>query len=179
MLHVRKNWAPCTGMPKGEGERRTAVAAWIKRSFHRSPRPAYPSQEYAAGTCGSRLGPHRAHAPRHSRELADIRYVADKACSVVCATVHADCRSLRAPRASVSVMAGKLFKRTFPGMSVEASGVMLRSNSRQLSQIQSQAQVTARFDDREANIPLYLTKGSSPTLLDRNWIHALGVRLPE
>ncbi|XP_070389386.1 uncharacterized protein [Dermacentor albipictus] len=32
---------------------------------------------------------------------------------------------------------------------------------------------------KEASLPRYLTKGSSPTLLGRNWIHALGVRLPE
>ncbi|XP_075559767.1 uncharacterized protein LOC142591325 [Dermacentor variabilis] len=42
--------------------------------------------------------------------------------------------------ASVSVMAGKLFKRTFPGMCVEASSAMLRSYSGQLSQVQDQAQ---------------------------------------
>lgn len=41
--------------------------------------------------------------------------------------------------ASVSVMAGKLFKRTFPGVSVEASGVMLRSYSGQLAQVEGQA----------------------------------------
>ncbi|XP_065300621.2 uncharacterized protein [Dermacentor albipictus] len=41
--------------------------------------------------------------------------------------------------ASVSVMAGKLFKRTFPGVSVEASGVMLRSSSGLLYQVQGQA----------------------------------------
>lgn len=81
--------------------------------------------------------------------------------------------------ASVSVMAGKLFKRTFPDVAIEASGVMLRSYSGQLSQVQGQAQVSVRFGDKEATLPLYLTKGSSPTLLGRNWIHALGVRLPE
>ncbi|XP_037518699.1 uncharacterized protein K02A2.6-like [Rhipicephalus sanguineus] len=81
--------------------------------------------------------------------------------------------------ASVSVMAGKLFKRTFPGVAVEASGVMLRSYSGELSQVQGQAQVSVRFGNREATLPLYLTKGSSPTLLGRNWICALGVRLPE
>ncbi|XP_037509161.2 uncharacterized protein LOC119385864, partial [Rhipicephalus sanguineus] len=81
--------------------------------------------------------------------------------------------------ASVSVMAGKLFKRTFPGVAVEASGVMLRSYSGELSQVEGQAQVSVRFGNREATLPLYLTKGSSPTLLGRNWICALGVRLPE
>ncbi|XP_065287615.1 uncharacterized protein [Dermacentor albipictus] len=81
--------------------------------------------------------------------------------------------------ASVSVMAGKLFKRTCLGVSVEASGVTLRSSSGQLSQIQGQAHVSVRFGDREATLPLYLAKGSSPTLLRRNRIHALGVRLPE
>ncbi|XP_049524460.1 uncharacterized protein K02A2.6-like [Dermacentor silvarum] len=81
--------------------------------------------------------------------------------------------------ASVSVMAGKLFERTFPDVAIEASGVMLRSYSGQLSQVQGQAQVSVRFGDKEATLPLYLTKGSSPTLLGRNWIHALGVRLPE
>lgn len=81
--------------------------------------------------------------------------------------------------ASVSVMAGKLFKRTFPGVAIEASGIMLRSYSGELSQVQGQAQVSIRFGNREATLPLYLTKGSSPTLLGRNWICALGVRLPE
>ncbi|XP_070382501.1 uncharacterized protein [Dermacentor albipictus] len=80
--------------------------------------------------------------------------------------------------ASMSVMARKLFRRTFPGVSAEASGVMLRSYTG-LSQVQGQAQVSVRFGDREATLPLYLTKGSSPTLLGRNWIHALGIRLPE
>ncbi|KAH7934076.1 hypothetical protein HPB49_021161 [Dermacentor silvarum] len=47
--------------------------------------------------------------------------------------------------ASVSVMAGKLFKRAFPGLPVEASGVMLRSYSGLLSQVQGQAQVNVRF----------------------------------
>nr|XP_037280443.1 uncharacterized protein LOC119173760 [Rhipicephalus microplus] len=32
---------------------------------------------------------------------------------------------------------------------------------------------------REVTLPLYLTKGPSPTLLGRNWIQTLGVRLPE
>nr|XP_050023937.1 uncharacterized protein K02A2.6-like [Dermacentor andersoni] len=41
---------------------------------------------------------------------------------------------------SVSVMAGKVFRRTFPGVSVEASGVMQRSSNGQLSQVQGQAQ---------------------------------------
>ncbi|KAH7946257.1 hypothetical protein HPB49_022240 [Dermacentor silvarum] len=74
------------------------------------------------------------------------------------------------------VMARKLFKRTFLDVSVDASGVMLRSYSGQLAQVQGQAQVSVRFCDREATLPLYLTKGSSPTLLGRNWIHALSVR---
>ncbi|XP_070394027.1 uncharacterized protein [Dermacentor albipictus] len=81
--------------------------------------------------------------------------------------------------ASVSVMVAKLFKRTFPGVSVEASGVMLRSYSGQRSHVQGQAQVSVCFCDREATLPLYLKKGSSPTLLGRNCIHALGVCLPE
>ncbi|KAH7964666.1 hypothetical protein HPB49_000109 [Dermacentor silvarum] len=55
--------------------------------------------------------------------------------------------------ASVSVMTGKLFKRTFPDVSVEASGVMLRSYSGQVSQVQGQAQVSVRFGDREATFP--------------------------
>ncbi|XP_037574330.1 uncharacterized protein K02A2.6-like [Dermacentor silvarum] len=80
--------------------------------------------------------------------------------------------------ASVSVMAGKLLKRTFPDVSVEASGVMLRSYCGQLAQVQGQAQVSVRFGEREATLPLYLTKRSSPTLLGHYWIHALGVRLP-
>ncbi|KAL1440273.1 hypothetical protein MTO96_001213 [Rhipicephalus appendiculatus] len=41
--------------------------------------------------------------------------------------------------ASVSVMAGKLYKRTFPGVAVEASGIMLRTYSGVLSQGQAQA----------------------------------------
>ncbi|KAL3196426.1 hypothetical protein MRX96_015479 [Rhipicephalus microplus] len=76
-------------------------------------------------------------------------------------------------------MAAKAFKRTFPGMPVVASGVMLRSYSGQLAQVEGQAQVSVRLDDMEATLPLYLTKGPSPTLLGRNWIQALGVRLPE
>ncbi|XP_070377174.1 uncharacterized protein [Dermacentor albipictus] len=81
--------------------------------------------------------------------------------------------------ASVLGMAGKLFKRTFPGVSVEASDVMLRRFSGQLSQVHRQAHVSVRFSDREATLSLYLSKGSSPTLLGRNWIHSLDVRLPE
>ncbi|KAH6932857.1 hypothetical protein HPB50_010417 [Hyalomma asiaticum] len=81
--------------------------------------------------------------------------------------------------ASVSVMAGKLFKRAFSGVPVEASGVMLRSYSGQLSPVEGQAHVRVRFGDRELTLSLYLTRRSSPTLLGRNWIHALGVRLPE
>ncbi|XP_077560752.1 uncharacterized protein LOC144175558 [Haemaphysalis longicornis] len=83
------------------------------------------------------------------------------------------------PAASVPVMAGKVFKRTFPGVFVEASGVMMRSYSGHLVQVEGQAQVSVRLDDREATLPLFLTKGSSPTLLGRNWIQALGVQLPE
>ncbi|KAH7985665.1 hypothetical protein HPB49_026318 [Dermacentor silvarum] len=82
-------------------------------------------------------------------------------------------------RASESAMAGKLIKRSFPGVFVEASGVMLHSYSGQLSQVQKQPQVSVRFGYREATLPLYFTKGSSPTLLGRNWIYALGFRLPE
>ncbi|XP_070385087.1 uncharacterized protein [Dermacentor albipictus] len=51
--------------------------------------------------------------------------------------------------ASVSLMAGKLFKRTFPGVFVEASGVMMYSYSGQLSQVQGQAQDSVRFGDRK------------------------------
>ncbi|KAL1448704.1 hypothetical protein MTO96_028190 [Rhipicephalus appendiculatus] len=76
-------------------------------------------------------------------------------------------------------MAGKIFKRTFREVAVEASGVVLRSYSGELSQVQGQAQVSARFGNREATLSLYLTKGSSLTLLGRNWICALSVRLPE
>ncbi|KAL3193785.1 hypothetical protein MRX96_000081 [Rhipicephalus microplus] len=81
--------------------------------------------------------------------------------------------------ASVSVMAGKAFKRTFPGVPVEASGVMLCSYSKQLAQVEGQAQVSVHLGDREATLPLYLTKGPSPTMLGRNWIQALGLWLPE
>lgn len=81
--------------------------------------------------------------------------------------------------ASVSVMAGKAFKRTFPDVPVEALGVMLRSYSGQLTQVDGQAQVSVRLGNREATLPLHLTKGPSLTLLGRNWIQALGVRLPE
>ncbi|XP_070382482.1 uncharacterized protein [Dermacentor albipictus] len=42
--------------------------------------------------------------------------------------------------ATVSIMAGKLFKRAFPGASVEASGVMLCSYTAQTSSVQCQAQ---------------------------------------
>ncbi|KAL3208763.1 hypothetical protein MRX96_038845 [Rhipicephalus microplus] len=78
--------------------------------------------------------------------------------------------------ASVSVMAAKAFKRTFSGVPVEASGVMLRSYSGQLAQVEGQAQVSVRLGDREATLPLYLTKGPSPTLLSwagtgsRHWV---------
>ncbi|XP_077534534.1 uncharacterized protein LOC144146455 [Haemaphysalis longicornis] len=70
--------------------------------------------------------------------------------------------------ASVSFMAGKAFKRTFPGVSVEAS-CCAASYSGQLAQVNGQAQVSVRLGDREATLPLlplYLTKGSSPTLLE-------------
>ncbi|KAH7969009.1 hypothetical protein HPB52_013607 [Rhipicephalus sanguineus] len=39
VLHGWKNWAPCTSMPSGEDEQRTAAAAWIKPRFHTSPPP--------------------------------------------------------------------------------------------------------------------------------------------
>ncbi|KAL3187052.1 hypothetical protein MRX96_025989 [Rhipicephalus microplus] len=80
---------------------------------------------------------------------------------------------------SVSVTAGKAFKRTFPGVPAEASGVMLRSYSGQLAQVEGQAHVSVRLGDRKATLSLYLTKGPSPTLLGQNWIQALGVWLPE
>lgn len=41
--------------------------------------------------------------------------------------------------ASVSVMARKHFKRTFPRVSMEASGILLRSYSGQLAQAEGQA----------------------------------------
>ncbi|KAH7981821.1 hypothetical protein HPB52_001176 [Rhipicephalus sanguineus] len=44
--------------------------------------------------------------------------------------------SMELDKASVSVMAKKLFKRTFPGVSIEASSIMLRSYSGKLSQVQ-------------------------------------------
>ncbi|KAH6945877.1 hypothetical protein HPB50_010452 [Hyalomma asiaticum] len=59
--------------------------------------------------------------------------------------------------ASVSVMAGKLFKRTFSGVPVEASGVMLCSYSGQLSPVEGQAHASVQLAT----------------------IHALGARLPE
>lgn len=70
--------------------------------------------------------------------------------------------------ASLSVMAGKVFKRTFPGVPIEASGVLLRSYYKLLGQVEGQSQVSVRLGDREATLPLYLTKGSSPTLLGSN-----------
>nr|XP_037285010.1 uncharacterized protein K02A2.6-like [Rhipicephalus microplus] len=76
--------------------------------------------------------------------------------------------------ASVSVMAGKAFKRTFPDVPVEASGVMLRSYSGQLTQVDGQAQVSVRLGDREATLPLHLTKvpsltAAGPELESRHW----------
>ncbi|KAL3190102.1 hypothetical protein MRX96_020420 [Rhipicephalus microplus] len=76
-------------------------------------------------------------------------------------------------------MAGKLFKTIFPGAAIKSSGIMLRSYSAELSEVQSQAQVSNRFGNRGATLPLYLTIGSSPTLLRRNWICALGIQLLE
>ncbi|XP_075749349.1 uncharacterized protein LOC142814475 [Rhipicephalus microplus] len=80
--------------------------------------------------------------------------------------------------ASVSVMAGKTFKRSFPGVAVEVSDIMLRSYSGELSQVQCQAMVSVCFGNREATLLLYLTRWSSLALLGRNWICALGIRLP-
>ncbi|XP_037556252.1 uncharacterized protein LOC119433154 [Dermacentor silvarum] len=67
--------------------------------------------------------------------------------------------------ASVSVMAGKLFKRTFPGVSVEASGFMLLSYSGQLSQVQGEAQSlfqlgVGTFAGTTASI--YVPEGAQP-----------------
>ncbi|KAH6921230.1 hypothetical protein HPB50_027779 [Hyalomma asiaticum] len=64
-------------------------------------------------------------------------------------------------------------------MPVEASGVMLHCSSGQLLSVEDQAHISVRFGDREATLPLYLTRWSSLTLLGQNWIHTLGVRLPE
>ncbi|XP_070395490.1 uncharacterized protein [Dermacentor albipictus] len=106
---------------------------------------------YAAGTCGSKIGSPHGQASRRGRGPTDIWHVAHWPCSIVCATVHADRRSLRGhpismevdTGASVLVMAGKLFKHTSPIMPVEASGVMPCSYSGQLSQdqVQDQAQM--------------------------------------
>ncbi|XP_037563432.1 uncharacterized protein K02A2.6-like [Dermacentor silvarum] len=81
--------------------------------------------------------------------------------------------------ASVSVMAGKLFKHIFPRRVRPGFGRDAAQLLRTALPGPRAGQVSVCFGDREATLPLYLTKGSSPTLLGRNWIHALGIQLPE
>lgn len=60
---------------------------------------------------------------------------------------------------SVLVMGRKLFKLTFPGVSVEASGVMLRSYSGHLSQVQGQAKVVLVSATRKQSFPFTQPRG--------------------
>ncbi|XP_072141387.1 uncharacterized protein [Dermacentor andersoni] len=179
MLHVLENWTTGMGMPKGENEQQQQPGS-------------SPGTTQARGQGSRCKGTRRGHSAAGSSSfVARLNVVAEDPhmshTGLVSSSVPPYMLTIEICRhpisveldtgASVSAMAGKLLNRTFPGVSVEASGVMLRSYSGQLSQ--GQAQVSVRFGDRDATLPLYLTKGSSPTLLGRNWIHALGVRLPE
>ncbi|KAH6933039.1 hypothetical protein HPB50_011631 [Hyalomma asiaticum] len=75
-------------------------------------------------------------------------------------------------QASVSVMARKLFKQIFAGVSAQASSVTQCSYCGELSQVEGQAQVNFRFGIRGQPLPLYnqwfvTDPDSSPTVRHR------------
>lgn len=138
-----------------------------------TPAHGHHKSQVAAGKCDSKLRFLRGQAQRRDPPIFDMWHTSLVPSSVplyvlnieVCG--HPIFMELDTG-ASVSVMAGKHFKRTVPGVAAEASGVMLQSYSGELFWIQGQAQVSVCFGNREATLPLYLTTGSSLTPLGRN-----------
>lgn len=81
--------------------------------------------------------------------------------------------------ANVSGMAGRLFHKSFSNLAVKCLQARMRSCCGALDPVQGKTQVRVCYDDKEAALPSILVHGASPTLLNRTWIHALGVRLPQ
>nr|XP_050043590.1 uncharacterized protein LOC126540793 [Dermacentor andersoni] len=79
--------------------------------------------------------------------------------------------------ASVSVMGKSPLLQLLPSVSVQPSQVFLRSYSGEPKKVEGKADILVKFHGKEADLPIFLTGDSSPTLLARNWMRELAIGL--
>lgn len=79
--------------------------------------------------------------------------------------------------ASVSVMPAEKLQPEFPSVKLDSSSVLLRGFSGGLEQVKGKANVNVSYRGHSEVLPLFITSGTSPTLLGRNWFQALGLSL--
>lgn len=79
--------------------------------------------------------------------------------------------------ASVSVMPAEKFQPEFPSVKLDSSSVLLRGFSGGLEQVKGKANVIVSYRGHSEVLPLFITSGTSPTLLGRNRFQALGLSL--
>nr|XP_037275484.1 uncharacterized protein K02A2.6-like [Rhipicephalus microplus] len=81
--------------------------------------------------------------------------------------------------ASVFIMAKSRLLQLLPSVPVQPSQVLLQSYSGELKKVQGKADVSVKLHGREADLPIFLTRNGSPTLLGRNWMRELGISISD
>lgn len=71
-------------------------------------------------------------------------------------------------------MEERRLRELLPDVKVVPSNVFLSGYSGELTPVQGCAEILVKYNDREV-LPLFVVGGTSPTLLGRNWIQALGL----
>lgn len=79
--------------------------------------------------------------------------------------------------ASVSIIGEHKFNTLFPGTPLEHSDVRLKSYSGELSSVLGKITAAAKVGTRESTLPLFVAKGTCPTLLGRDWMEAFKITI--
>lgn len=78
---------------------------------------------------------------------------------------------------SVSIIGEPKFNAIFPGTSLEPSEERLKSYSGELSVVLGKITAADKVGTRESTLPLFVVKGTCPTLLGRDWMEAFKITI--
>ncbi|KAM7293320.1 uncharacterized protein ISCGN_026450 [Ixodes scapularis] len=79
--------------------------------------------------------------------------------------------------ASVSIIGEEKFNALFPGTPLEHSEVRLKSYSGELSSVLGKITAAAKVGTLESTLPLFVVKGTCPTLLGRDCMEAFKITI--
>ena len=73
----------------------------------------------------------------------------------------------------MSLISDQKYQELFKDYAMEPSTKQLRTYSGELMEVTGQMQVTVQYQEQRAKLPLYVVKGTGPSLLGRNWLSSI------